>query len=123
MVMQNVKRISHNESDDHEYKNFYGNISNSILSAKRKLVTSVNILMTVTYWEIGRKVVEFQQEGDRRAKYGSNLIEKLSFDLTKQFGRGYGPDNLESMRLFYYEKIDYLQLLSYTNEGYFSNTK
>jgi predicted nuclease of restriction endonuclease-like (RecB) superfamily len=57
--------------------------------------------MTVTYWEIGRKIVEFQQEGDRQAKYGSNLIEKLSLDLTKQFGRGFGHDNLELMRLFY----------------------
>ena len=122
MVMQNVKRISHNESDDHEYKNFYGNISNSILSAKRKLVTSVNILMTVTYWEIGRKVVEFQQEGDRRAKYGSNLIEKLSFDLTKQFGRGYGPDNLESMRLFYlaYPSLQISETLSRKLEKSFS---
>lgn len=92
------KNVSHS---DHEYKNFYGSISNSIISAKNKLVTSVNILMTVTYWETGRKIIEFQQEGDKRAKYGSNLIEKLSLDLTKQFGRGFGRDNLELMRLFY----------------------
>lgn len=99
--MKKVKQISKSTPDEHEYKNFYGNISKSILSTKSKLVTSVNTLMTVTYWEIGRKIVDFEQKGDKRAKYGSKLIEKLSLDLTKQFGRGFGVDNLELMRLFY----------------------
>lgn len=99
--MKNVKKIVTRVPDEHDYKNFYGTISQSILSAKSKLVTSVNILMTVTYWEIGRKIVEFEQEGDKRAKYGSKLIEKLSLDLKQEFGRGFGVDNLELMRLFY----------------------
>lgn len=99
--MKKVKQIRKSTSDEQEYENFYGNISTSILSAKSKLITSVNIVMTVTYWEIGRKIVDFEQEGDKRAKYGSKLIEKLSLDLTKEFGRGFSRDNLESMRLFY----------------------
>jgi hypothetical protein len=57
--------------------------------------------MTATYWEIGRRIVEAQQKGKRRAVYGKRIIEKLASDLTERFGRGYGADNLELMRLFY----------------------
>jgi hypothetical protein len=57
--------------------------------------------MTTTYWEIGRRIVESEQEGKRRAGYGEELLKKLSADLTGRFGRGFSPDNLENMRRFY----------------------
>ena len=57
--------------------------------------------MTATYWEIGRRIVESEQEGKRRAGYGEELLKKLSADLTGRFGRGFSPDNLENMRRFY----------------------
>jgi hypothetical protein len=57
--------------------------------------------MTATCWEIGRRIVEFNQGGKDRAAYGQALLGRLSADLTKQFGRGFGVDNLELMRLFY----------------------
>ena len=83
------------------YDHIYRDISDLILSAKSLLTRSINTLMTITYWEIGRKIVEHEQEGHQRAKYGAQLMEKLALDLTNQFGRGFGIDNLELMRLFY----------------------
>lgn len=62
---------------------------------------SINALMTATYWLVGRRIVESEQGGQGRAEYGQALLQRLSADLTKQFGRGFGADNLELMRLFY----------------------
>jgi len=50
--------------------------------------------MTASYWEIGRRIVEFEQGGDERAGYGEVLVERLSRDLTQRFGRGFGKANL-----------------------------
>ncbi|AUT66767.1 PDDEXK nuclease domain-containing protein [Paraburkholderia terrae] len=62
---------------------------------------SINALMTATYWLVGRRIVETEQGGQGRAAYGQALLQRLSADLTRQFGRGFGADNLELMRLFY----------------------
>ena len=70
-------------------------------AARLAAVRSINSLMTASYWEIGRRIVEAEQKGKRRAGYGEQLIERLSLDLTQQFGRGFSPDNLENMRRFF----------------------
>jgi len=57
--------------------------------------------MTATYWDIGRRIIEFEQAGKTRATYGTRLVERLSTDLTKRFGRGFGIVNLTQMRKFY----------------------
>lgn len=83
----------------------YNGIRSSIVclleAARRAAARSVNALMTASYWEIGRHIVEFEQGGEDRAAYGQALLARLSKDLTQQFGRGFGVDNLELMRLFY----------------------
>jgi hypothetical protein len=57
--------------------------------------------MTATYWEIGRRIVEFEQGGEARAGYGEALLKRLAEDLTARLGRGFSERNLEQMRLFY----------------------
>ena len=57
--------------------------------------------MTQTYWEIGRRIVEEKQGGEKRAEYGKALIKKLSIELAQDFGKGFSVDNLENMRKFY----------------------
>ena len=57
--------------------------------------------MTATYWEIGRRDVEADQSGRRRANYGDGLIERQAHDLSAQFGRGFGWRNLFQMGSFY----------------------
>jgi predicted nuclease of restriction endonuclease-like (RecB) superfamily len=56
--------------------------------------------MTATCWEIGRRIVEYEQGGKKRADYGAELIEYLSVDLTQRFGRGFSRHNLQYMRPF-----------------------
>jgi predicted nuclease of restriction endonuclease-like (RecB) superfamily len=62
---------------------------------------SVNALMTATYWEIGRRIVQSEQAGAKRAGYGDVLIRRLAKDLSAAFGRGFGARNLAQMRSFY----------------------
>jgi len=69
--------------------------------ARRAAARSVNALMTATYWLVGRRIVEGEQQGAARARYGEALIEKLSQDLGRRFGRGFSMRNLEQMRRFY----------------------
>src|SRR5947207_15643679 len=61
----------------------------------------VNVLMTATYWEIGRRIVEFEQRGEVRAQYGKQLLTRLSADLRSRCGRGFAVDNLERFRSFF----------------------
>jgi predicted nuclease of restriction endonuclease-like (RecB) superfamily len=83
------------------YAGLHEDIVDLLEAARRATVRAINTVMTATYWEIGRRIVEAQQKGERRAGYGERLIERLAADLTERFGRGFGPDNLELMRLFY----------------------
>jgi predicted nuclease of restriction endonuclease-like (RecB) superfamily len=84
-----------------DYKGIHGDIVAILEGSRRAAARSVNALMTATYWEVGRRVVKFEQGGENRAAYGQALLVRLSCDLTKRFGRGFGVDNLELMRLFY----------------------
>lgn len=65
--------------------------------ARRAAARSVNALMTASYWEIGRRIVEFEQGGTGRAGYGEALLERLSVDLTACFGRGFARRNLDQI--------------------------
>jgi hypothetical protein len=58
-------------------------------------------VMTITYWHVGRRLVEQEQQGAARAGYGERLLKRLSLDLSKRFGRGCSERNLEQMRAFY----------------------
>src|SRR5262249_60132218 len=62
------------------------------------LQRAVNGILTASYWEIGRRLVEFEQGGQARAEYGEALLKRLAQDLTAQHGRGFGVVNLSLMR-------------------------
>jgi predicted nuclease of restriction endonuclease-like (RecB) superfamily len=83
------------------YSTVRGGIVELLQTARSYAARQVNALMTASYWEIGRRVVEAEQKGRRRADYGEQLIKNLSRDLTTQFGRGFGENNIENMRNFY----------------------
>jgi predicted nuclease of restriction endonuclease-like (RecB) superfamily len=69
--------------------------------SRRAVARSVNCLMTATYWEVGRRIVEFEQGGKRRAEYGEELLQRLAKDLTARHGRGFGVVNLSHMKRFF----------------------
>lgn len=69
--------------------------------ARRTSARAVNTIMTATYWEIGRRIVEHEQAGRKRAGYGEEVLRRLSLDLTSKFGRGFSRQNLQRFREFY----------------------
>ncbi|ARS49425.1 YhcG family protein [Pseudomonas aeruginosa] len=83
------------------YAGIHSGIVELLDAARHAAARSVNALMTASYWEIGRRIVEAEQQGKRRAGYGEQLIERLSADLTAQFGRGFSRPNLQQMRSFF----------------------
>ncbi len=83
------------------YRAMLSSLSELLASSRIAAARAVNHLMTATYWQIGRHIVEFEQGGRGRAAYGAQLIPRLSADLTSRFGRGFSARNLETMRLFY----------------------
>ena len=72
-----------------------------IEEGKQALAISINETIKTTYWKIGRYIVEFEQEGNRRAKYGTSLLSNLAKLLRARVGRGYSHPNLNNMRKFY----------------------
>lgn len=84
-----------------EYGALIGDIAELLEAARRTAARTVNALMTATYWEIGRRIVEFEQRGEKRAEYGEELLTKLSADLRTRFGRGFSRFNLGRFRAFY----------------------
>ena len=84
-----------------ENDKLYSQIS-AILSESRKfVVNTVNTAMVKTYFEIGRLIVENEQNGKNRAEYGKETLKNLSERLTKDFGKGFSVENLDRMRFFY----------------------
>ncbi len=83
------------------YEAMLSGVAGLLEQARRTAVRTVNAIMTAVYWEIGRRIVAYEQAGEMRAEYGSALLKRLSGDLTRKFGRGFSVDNLETMRLFY----------------------
>jgi len=83
------------------YDHLLGGINELIATARQTSVRAVNAVMTATYWDIGRQVIEFEQGGKSRAAYGAGLLERLSADLIARHGRGFSVDNLERFRLLY----------------------
>jgi predicted nuclease of restriction endonuclease-like (RecB) superfamily len=82
-------------------KSFLVHVKNLIYEAQRSVLQSVNSIMVQTYFELGKQIVEHEQEGKNYANYGEYLLEALSENLTKEFGKGYSKRNLELIRKFY----------------------
>ena len=80
---------------------FIKGIKELLIQARKQVYNQVNSIMTKTYFEIGKRIVEEEQKGKSRAKYGKELLKNLSIELTKEFGKGFSVDNLENMRRFY----------------------
>ena len=72
-----------------------------ILSARHQAASTINTLQVLTNFEIGRRIVEHEQQGAKRAAYGKELLKELSSQLTAEFGRGFSEDNLSNMRRFF----------------------
>jgi predicted nuclease of restriction endonuclease-like (RecB) superfamily len=84
-----------------DYAGLLVGLSALLDQSRRSAARAVNAVLAATYWEVGRRVVEFEQGGQARAGYGEELLKRLGADLSKKHGRGFGWRNLFSMRTFY----------------------
>ena len=89
------------ESNITTSNNLYGQIAELIKSARKQVATQVNTALLVTYWNVGRIIVEDEQKSEHRAEYGKQVLKELSKRLTKDFGKGFSRPNLHWMRELY----------------------
>lgn len=90
-----MDKISKTPSD------FFEQIFNLLHNARKAAVYAVNQTMVYTYFEIGKMIVQEEQNGKARAEYGKRILKELSQKLTKEFGKGFSHRNIEQMRQFY----------------------
>jgi hypothetical protein len=89
------------EIDDTAYAAVLTDVAHLLESARRAAARSVNSVMTATYRAVGRRIVEEEQSGKKRADYGEQLVTRLAKDLTSRYGRGFEYRNLYQMRQFH----------------------
>ena len=98
------------EIQPNQYSDLISRIGNLLQAGRQKAAQSVNTILVQTYWEIGRHIVEYEQNGNVRAEYGAQLLDNLSKDLTRSYGQGFSRSNLFQIRQFYvrFQKIQTL---------------
>ena len=84
------------------YQKLLLDISKIYEQARLQSVRTVNKIVVRAHWEIGRRIVQDEQNYNIRAKYRKRVLENLSRDLTKKYERGFSVTNLKCMRQFYF---------------------
>jgi hypothetical protein len=97
--------------ENNPYSGLKSQISELLLLGREQAGRVVNSILVQTYWQIGRHIVEFEQGGNEKSEYGSELLDRLSRDLSMEFGKGFSRTNLFQIRQFYY-KFPKIQTLS-----------
>ncbi len=82
-------------------KNYIQDIKQILAQARQKAYTAVNAAMVEAYWQIGKRIVEEEQNGKERADYGKEIIQTISDEMTKEFGKGFTGRNIRNFRQFY----------------------
>ena len=84
-----------------KYNNLIYEIGTLLQKGREQVANSVNTILVQTYWLIGKHIVEYEQGGKEKADYGSQLLDQLSKDLSKQYGKGFSRSNMFQIRQFY----------------------
>lgn len=90
-----------NNIEQNKRIDFYNKVTTLLKEARESVVRSVNKTMVYTYLEIGRMIVEEEQNGKERAEYGKQILKELSNRLSTEFGKGFSVTNLQQMKNFY----------------------
>ncbi|MBI4682996.1 MAG: hypothetical protein HY757_07840 [Nitrospirae bacterium] len=83
------------------FSELVGRLQNIIRQSRRQALRAVDVVQVRTCWGMGRHIVEFEQGGADRARYGAQLLVRLAQHLTAEFGQGFDERNLRNMRLFF----------------------
>jgi predicted nuclease of restriction endonuclease-like (RecB) superfamily len=89
------------ELQSQDYNKLISGIGELLTQGRVQAALQVNTILVETYWGIGRYIVEYEQRGNEKAEYGSQLFERLSRDLTQSYGKGFSRSNLLYIRKFY----------------------
>ena len=84
-----------------EYQSVITDVKNIIASGQKKAYNAASKAMVLTYWNVGKRIVEQEQAGNARAEYGKALVEVLSKELAREYGNSYSKRNLQYFRKFY----------------------
>lgn len=85
-----------------DYRELIDSIGGLLQQARNKAFQAVNSILVKTYWEIGRQIVVYEQKNKEKADYGSELLDKISADLKKRYGKGFGRSNVFNFRRLYF---------------------
>lgn len=85
-----------------DYRYVIDDVKQIIINGRNIAYGAVNSALLLTYWNIGKRIIEVEQDGKQRADYGKQLIKVLSDVLTKEFGKGFSERNLADFRKFYH---------------------
>lgn len=83
------------------YEQLISNIGDILTAGRKRVATAINSVLVQSYWAIGQHIVEYEQNGNERAEYGSKLLDRLSSDLKERYGVGFNRNNLQYMRKLY----------------------
>jgi hypothetical protein len=81
--------------------NYISDIKRILSSARQKAYSAINTAMVEAYWQIGKRIVDEEQNGEKRAEYGQEILKTLSYELTAEFGKGFSLTNLKNFKRFY----------------------
>jgi hypothetical protein len=84
------------------YNSLVSQIGDLLREGRKQAAQAVNTVLVQTYWQIGKYIVEFEQKGNERAEYGTELLDRLSKDLTATYGKGFSRSNLVYIRKLYF---------------------
>ena len=86
---------------DNTYNTLLRNIGELLNKGRKNAIQRVDNILVETYWNIGKQIIEFEQNGKEKAEYGTSLLKNLSTDLKNKYGKGFSKSNIYLMRLFF----------------------
>ena len=98
------------EMREMEYESLLQNVGNALSRGRQRVASYIGTQTVRTYWEIGKYIVEYEQNGHEKAEYGSDLLNRLSKDMRERYGKGFGRSSIYNMRKLFltYPKIQTL---------------
>lgn len=102
-----------------EYEKLIEAVGLELKKGRQNIAIAVNAEIVQTYWHIGKHIIQYEQNGNERAEYGSDLLNRLSHDLTQKYGSGFSRSNVFYIRKLYmeYPKVQTLSELSWSHYG------
>ena len=100
------------------YEILLQNVGKVLKKGRESIIAAIKAANVKTYWEIGKNIIEYEQKGNEKAEYGSDLLNRLSKDLTARYGNGFSRSNVFYIRKLYitYKKVQTLsELLSFSH--------